>query len=125
MALRKMLATVRVLPDYFIRSSNCLVIYNPGFGSVSQISHVNDKEDHMNRDFRLMQVTLCATLLAAMCEQGLAAILCVNPGGPKGCYSKIAAAVAAASPGDTINVAAGRSVPSSGGRQPFSTRLSS
>jgi hypothetical protein len=42
-----------------------------------------------------------------MYHQGLAATLCVNPGGTKGCFSKIGAAVKAASPNDTINVAAG------------------
>jgi hypothetical protein len=36
-----------------------------------------------------------------------AATLCVNPGGTGGCFSTIAAAVSAASSGDTINVAAG------------------
>ncbi|HUB28643.1 MAG TPA: right-handed parallel beta-helix repeat-containing protein [Terracidiphilus sp.] len=36
-----------------------------------------------------------------------AATLCVNPGGKSGCKSSISAAVAAASPGDTIQVAQG------------------
>ncbi|MBT9332070.1 right-handed parallel beta-helix repeat-containing protein [Paracidobacterium acidisoli] len=36
-----------------------------------------------------------------------AAVLCVNPGGKAGCKSTIAAAVAAAAPGDTIEVAQG------------------
>src|ERR1700744_2750018 len=37
----------------------------------------------------------------------LASTLCVNPGGHLGCKSTISAAVAAASPGDTIVVAPG------------------
>ena len=37
----------------------------------------------------------------------VAATLCVNPGGSKGCFATIGSAVAAASPKDTINVAAG------------------
>src|SRR4051794_15862552 len=36
-----------------------------------------------------------------------AASSCVTPGGPAGCLSPIQAAVTAASPGDTITVAAG------------------
>lgn len=36
-----------------------------------------------------------------------AATSCVNPGGTGGCFSSIQAAISAASPGDTINVAAG------------------
>ena len=36
-----------------------------------------------------------------------AATLCVNPTGTGGCYATIQAAVDAASPGDTINIAAG------------------
>src|SRR6266404_24162 len=36
-----------------------------------------------------------------------AATSCVNPGGTGGCFSSIQAAINAASPGDTINVAAG------------------
>ena len=61
----------------------------------------------MNRGFRVTQFALCAALFAAMYHQGLAATLCVNPAGTKGCFSKIGAAVRAASPNDTINVAAG------------------
>jgi len=49
-----------------------------------------------------------AVLLAAVVSQpGAAATLCVNPGGTGGCYSQIAAAVAAASSHDIIRVAAG------------------
>lgn len=36
-----------------------------------------------------------------------AAVLCVNPGGTNGCFATVTAAVNAAAPGDTINVAAG------------------
>jgi parallel beta-helix repeat protein len=52
-------------------------------------------------------IALCAALVAGMCQPAAAATLCVNPGGTKGCYSKIGAAVLAASPNDTIRVAAG------------------
>lgn len=45
---------------------------------------------------------LCGTLGTAV-----AATLCVNPGGKYGCMATIGAAVAAASPGDTIQVARG------------------
>lgn len=36
-----------------------------------------------------------------------AAVLCVNPGGTGGCFARLNAAIAAATAGDTINVAAG------------------
>ena len=46
-------------------------------------------------------------LLSMFTASSLAATLCVNPGGKHGCMSSISAAVAAASPGDTIRVAEG------------------
>jgi parallel beta-helix repeat protein len=46
-------------------------------------------------------------ILGAANNQLFAATLCVNPSGTGGCYSTINAAVAAASPGDTITVAGG------------------
>lgn len=54
---------------------------------------------------------LVATLIFG-CVQGtgnllFAATLCVNPGGTAGCFATINAAVAAASPNDTVKVAAG------------------
>jgi hypothetical protein len=48
-----------------------------------------------------------AILMAAICQPVLAASSCVNPGGTRGCFDSIAAAVAAARPGGTINVAPG------------------
>lgn len=49
-----------------------------------------------------------AILIAAVCQPALAANKsCVNPGGKGGCFSTIGAAVAATSPGGTINVAPG------------------
>lgn len=49
---------------------------------------------------------LCSVLF--VCHSTMAgATLCVNPGGTSSCYSTIKAAVAAASPNDVINVAAG------------------
>jgi parallel beta-helix repeat protein len=52
-------------------------------------------------------IALCFAALAIMCQPGLAATLCVNPTGASGCQATIGAAVAAASTGDTIQVAAG------------------
>jgi nitrous oxidase accessory protein NosD len=49
----------------------------------------------------------CAIFAAAICQTAFAATLCVNPGGTKGCFDSITAAVAAAKPGSTIIVAAG------------------
>jgi nitrous oxidase accessory protein NosD len=46
-------------------------------------------------------------LIASMCQSATAASLYVNPGGTSGAYSKIGAAVAKASAGDTIYVAPG------------------
>jgi nitrous oxidase accessory protein NosD len=54
---------------------------------------------------------LFASVLAVLGQCGVpavfAATLCVNPGGTSGCKSTIGAAVAAASPGDTVLVAPG------------------
>ena len=52
---------------------------------------------------------LIAALLFAALPAGTAKAdtLCVKPGGEDGCYATIQAAITAASPGDTINVAAG------------------
>lgn len=53
-------------------------------------------------------LTALATVFAGSFGQPLtAATLCVNPGGTGGCKSSISAAVAAAGPGDTIQVAHG------------------
>src|SRR5713226_3895318 len=49
-----------------------------------------------------------AALLAGMCQSADAATLCVNPSGSGGCYTTIGAAVAAATAGDTIQVAPGK-----------------
>ena len=46
-------------------------------------------------------------LLSMFAASGVAATLCVNPAGKFGCKSSISVAVAAASPGDTIQVAQG------------------
>jgi len=46
-------------------------------------------------------------LACVVCYPLAAATLCVNPDGSAGCQKTIGAAVAAASPGDTVNVAAG------------------
>ena len=48
-----------------------------------------------------------ATLIAGNSQLAAAATLCVNPG-KSGCFSTVTAAVAAASPGDTIQVAQGK-----------------
>ena len=49
-----------------------------------------------------------AALSASICQSAVAATLCVNPSGKGGCFSMISAAVAAANPGDTIQVAQGK-----------------
>ena len=53
-------------------------------------------------------VLVGAALGAAICQSAPAATLCVNPGGKNGCSATIGAAVAAANPGDTIQVAQGK-----------------
>jgi len=50
---------------------------------------------------------LCTVSFVTFCYSAAAATQCVNPGGTSGCYSTISAAVAAAAPNDTINVAMG------------------
>ena len=59
--------------------------------------------------FLSISVLLVVGLLFAAIPTGKvsAAILCVNPEGTGGCYTTIQAAIDAASPGDTVNVAAG------------------
>src|SRR5579863_978636 len=52
-------------------------------------------------------IAICAVALAFACQPVLAATLCVNPTGASGCQASIGAAVSSASPGDTIQVAAG------------------
>jgi len=60
-----------------------------------------------NHCLRLTLIALGAALLAGIAHTAAAATLCVNPGGSKGCFATIGAAVAAASSNDTINVSAG------------------
>lgn len=55
----------------------------------------------------IFDTALIASCLLGLCQTGLSATLCVNPGGTSGCSSTIEAAVAAASAGDTIRVARG------------------
>lgn len=54
----------------------------------------------------LVRITF-GLLIAGLGPSGVAATLCVNPGGTSGCSSTISAAVAAAAAGDTIQVAHG------------------
>jgi parallel beta-helix repeat protein len=56
---------------------------------------------------RALLITVGATLAVGTSHFATAATLCVNPGGTKGCFSKITDAVTAAKPHDTIQVAAG------------------
>jgi parallel beta-helix repeat protein len=58
------------------------------------------------RWFSGLLIAAGATLFAGICHSS-AATLCVNPGGKGGCSATIGAAVAAASAGDTIQVAPG------------------
>ena len=53
-----------------------------------------------NHFLRLTLIAFGATLLAGIAHTAVAATLCVNPGGSKGCFATIGAAVAAASPND-------------------------
>ena len=63
----------------------------------------------MNRKSWSVPVLLafCATLITGAFQSAAAKVLCVNSSGANGCYAKIGQAVAAASPNDTIQVAAG------------------
>jgi nitrous oxidase accessory protein NosD len=53
------------------------------------------------KGFRLLAAVAC---LATFTSMAAAATLCVNPSGKMGCYTTISAAVAAAAPGDVIQV---------------------
>jgi len=68
----------------------------------------------MKTPFNKVKFFISAVLFLAMAlgmavptQMARAATLCVNPGGTGGCVATIQAAINAASPGDTINVAAG------------------
>jgi parallel beta-helix repeat protein len=64
----------------------------------------------MRHSFALSHTALasgCTVLILACAGFASAATLCVNPGGKSGCKATISAAVAAAAPGDTIQVAFG------------------
>ena len=49
----------------------------------------------------------CMVLIASLCQNAVAATLCVNPAGSHGCYSKIATAISHAAAFDVINVGPG------------------
>src|SRR5262245_15583901 len=75
-----------------------------------------DRIHHRTDNYRRIIVLAVAVAFMALAifapktpvaRNASAATLCVNPGGTGGCFSSIQAAVNAASPGDTINVAAG------------------
>jgi len=63
-------------------------------------------KSHGTRRYGL-RIALSALLMAAVAQWAPAATWCVNPGGSGGCQSTIGAAVALASPGDTVQVAPG------------------
>jgi len=63
------------------------------------------KQAHRRRGYFL--IALSAVAIAGMCQPARSATLCVNPGGTSGCFARIQVAILAASPYDTINVAAG------------------
>lgn len=54
-----------------------------------------------------LRISLGIALMLAVAQFAAAATWCVNPGGTGGCQSTIGAAVALASPGDTVQVASG------------------
>jgi len=56
---------------------------------------------------RISFIAISAVLVAGICVPATANTLCVNPGGTGGCSKTISAAVLAAAPGDTIQVAHG------------------
>ncbi len=72
------------------------------FQNLKSICH-GEIRDHSVRYF----IGLGLVSLFGACNLATAATLCVNPGGKFGCKSSISAAVAAASPGDTIQVGQG------------------
>ena len=55
----------------------------------------------------LGMLALCAIVVVALSQSATANVLCVNPGGSHGCFSKIQMAVNAAGTNDIINVEAG------------------
>ena len=63
-----------------------------------------------DKSLSLSPVLVAALIFGSILGTGnllFASTLCVNPGGTGGCFSTISAAVAAASPNDTVKVAAG------------------
>ena len=60
-----------------------------------------------NRRRHFAPLSVVAVLFLGYGASASAATLCVNPGGKTGCMATISAAVAAASPGDTIEIAPG------------------
>ena len=62
----------------------------------------------MNVKSTLIRFLLIAAIVVAGSGTLFAATLCVDQRGGSGCYTTISAAVAAAAPGDTVRVAAGR-----------------
>jgi parallel beta-helix repeat protein len=76
-----------------------------GYDAAAQISFNLCKETVMTRDVRRMFVMCCCGVALTVSSSAGAATLCV--GSQPGCFSTIGAAVAAASAGDTINVAQG------------------
>jgi parallel beta-helix repeat protein len=91
-----------------------LYLHNPpdllvAFSSMTKSPKLEEGGSTMkiNRCSLVALIALSAALLAGVCQTAVAATLCVNPGGTKGCFSTIGAAVAAASPNDTIEVSQG------------------
>ncbi len=70
---------------------------------------INTSSKHALKQLRVVSPRLLAgaALIAAISAPAIASTLCVKPGGKAGCFSTIGAAVAAASPGSTINVGPG------------------
>jgi nitrous oxidase accessory protein NosD len=67
----------------------------------------SQRSNSLRKGCRILVVSTFTALCLTGAFAAHAATLCVNPGGTSGCKSTISAAVAAASPGDTILVAPG------------------
>lgn len=83
----------------YFRSSNSVVLRN-AIGTGGGMTHIQAWPP-------IVLGALCAAFAAATAGSASAAVLCVGAKQPAGCFSTITAAIAAANPGDTVQVAPG------------------